>query len=497
MKSILGKILFVLFFSLQLFASSIHVSVSSPVIYKGDTVSLTITIKGDSYTFPNITQIGGYNILGVSSSSSTTIINGDVSKSVSKIYTFKPLKSVIIPSYKIKIDGKTYQTKQIKIDVIKPSKSKNGDDFVINLNVKDKNLKVGQSTRLTIIFKHKLDAKANKINLDEPKIEHFWVKRLQNEDKKYAQGEYIVQEFVYKITAQKAGQFHIDQIEAQIGHLVQNRQNGFMNAPFFNDPFFSSITAQIKWDKIYSNSLDLDVKPLPQNIEIYGDFSLDASVNKKTIYVNKPVNLTISIKGSGNIDDIKKFELNIPQAIVYSDEPKIINNQFTQKIAIIASNDFMIPSIKFKYFDKNTQTIKTLKTKEIKIKVSGAKDQNQIKLEKNDIVKKQVVKKSKTSKKGAILTQTQTKYLIVGIVLLVVLFLIYYYFKNRKLKPKKPKHITVQIQKAKTDQELYNILLPYAKDDKVVANILELLERNIYKNENNKINKQELYDLFL
>jgi len=194
MKSILGKILFVLFFSLQLFASSIHVSVSSPVIYKGDTVSLTITIKGDSYTFPNITQIGGYNILGVSSSSSTTIINGDVSKSVSKIYTFKPLKSVIIPSYKIKIDGKTYQTKQIKIDVIKPSKSKNGDDFVINLNLKDKNLKVGQSTRLTIIFKHKLDAKANKINLDEPKIEHFWVKRLQNEDKKYAQGEYIVQD---------------------------------------------------------------------------------------------------------------------------------------------------------------------------------------------------------------------------------------------------------------------------------------------------------------
>ncbi len=126
----------------------------------------------------------------------------------------------------------------------------------------------------------------------------------------------------------------------------------------FDDPFFNSFVSNINWKKIYSNSLTINVRPLPNGLELYGDFKISASVDKKRVHTNKPVNLTIRVEGEGNIDDIKKFELNLDNAVIYSDEPKIksklINGkyygEFTQKIAIIADNNFTIPPFKHKVF---------------------------------------------------------------------------------------------------------------------------------------------------
>ena len=500
MKSILGKIAIFLSLLLKLFGNGVSVDVSSPIIYKGDILQYTITIEGGKYKFPNITQIAGYDILGISTSSSTTIINGDITKKVSKIYTLKPLKSITIPTYTINIDGKTYYTKELKVKVIKPTKSKKGDDFVIELKSDNTKLKVGQSTKLHIIFKQKIGSKADKLKINEPILKDFWVKRLPNEDKKFAQSEYIVQEFIYKIRAKKAGKFTIDTIEGDIGYIVKNRQNNSLfNDPFFNDPFFSSIQSQIKWKKIYSNSLNIEVEELPQNIEIFGDYKLKVYVDKKEVYANKPINLTIDIQGNGNIDDIKKFEINIPQAIAYSDEPKITDNQFIQKIAIIANNDFTIPSISFKYFDKHTQKIKILKSNLIKIKVKGSKKE-EVKIEKiNNISSiKNTTSKSviKNQDNAMIITKQQLKY-IFGIIaiILIILSIIYIYKKIKQ--SKKQSNIIIRIKKAKTDKELYEVLLPYAKDNKTITEILEKLERNIYKNEKIQINKQQLYDIFL
>jgi len=38
--------------------------------------------------------------------------------------------------------------------------------------------------------------------------------------------------------------------------------------------------------------------------------------------------------------------------------------------------------------------------------------------------------------------------------------------------------------------------LPYSKKDKIIANELDLLEENIYRNGNNKIDREELMEVF-
>ncbi|MEA3314428.1 MAG: BatD family protein, partial [Campylobacterota bacterium] len=251
MKQNLGKIIILLLITINIFASGVEVILDRPAIYKGDKVSFTIKASGSDVEFPNIKNIDGYSIDGVSKSSSTSIINGDISKSISQRYTFSPLESVVIPSFTIEIDGKEYKTKAKKVSVLKATQSKKGDDFIVELSTDKNKLYVGESTILNIAFKQKLNAKADKLNLNKPELSDFWMKKIKDSDQ-YNDGEYIVQTFKYLIFPQKDGNLTINSIQADIGKIVRDR-----NSAMFNDPFFNSFSNQIRWAKIYSNSLNI------------------------------------------------------------------------------------------------------------------------------------------------------------------------------------------------------------------------------------------------
>jgi len=357
---------------------------------------------------------------------------------------------------------------------------------------------VGEPVKLDIIFKQRRDAKADRLNITPPQLQDFWAKEIRGQ-REHLEGNYIVQSKSFLLFPQKEGNFTIPAIEADVGTYVQNQSND----PFLNDPFFVTFNRQISWKRLFSNKVNLSVKPLPDNLEVYGDFTMSANVDKREVLANKPVNLTIKIKGSGNFDDIQKFNLNIPDAIVYADEPKVSTRiigdrqvgEFTQKIAIIADRNYTIPAVEFSYFDAKTKTKKTIKSAPIKITVKGG-----------------TVSKSTSSKieeapslKGNNQTQTQkvvvkedskTKYIYLLIGLILGSFITFMALKINFKKPKKEQEITKQISKAKDDKELYKILLPYAKEHEYLKEILEKLEENIYKNGKNSINKNDIIDYF-
>ena len=496
-KKILGSISLLLL-TINLFAN-VDVSLSSPAVYRGDIVNYTISADGTNIDFPKIREIDKYPIIGTSSAQSINIINGTTTRTISKTYSFRPDKSLTIPSFTLKVDGKEYKTKELKVEVLKPQASRYGEPFILEMRLNKKEAFVGEPIELTISFKRKLNAHLDKLQLSEPKLDNFWVKkvdRVENGSEK----DYIFEKRYYQIFPQKAGEFKIPPIEALIG-IVQNSGGAF------NDPFFSSFIQDLDWHKIYSNDLNLTVHPLPDNLELYGSYKIDARVDKTKVYANKPVNLTITIDGKGNIDDIKKFNPTIEGAIVYADEPKIssrlINKTyqgtFTQKIAIIADSNFTIPSMELKYFDKDRKKVKTIKTKPIKIEVIGG----------DKSISKSSIEVSPSSKIEAPKVQTITKtkivkvkekayikyiFLAVGFILGAGGVLSFYLIKNRVTK--RESDIVKAIKKAKSDRELFNILLPYAKKDKIISNALNRLEENIYKSGKNRIDREELMEVF-
>jgi len=493
-------LLLILFLNVIAFAN-VKVSLSSPTVYEGDVVNFIITVEGENTQFPTIREIGGYSIIGTSSSQSIRMINTTVTRTISKTYSFKPLKSTTIPSFEVSTNNQQFQTKVLEVNVIKPTASKHGSDFVLQLALDKNESYVGEALMLSISFKAKHNAHADQVQLGEPKLEDFWVKKTDNVEHSN-EGNYVVQTIKYQLFPQKSGLYNIPLLEALVGK-IEKRQRG---NGFFNDPFFNSINQQLSWKKVYSNALKLNVKPLPNGLELYGNYQIKATADKTKVQANKPINLTISVKGEGNIDDVKKFTIDINNVILYADEPKIdsqlIHNiyqgTFQQKIALISDRNFTIPPLELNYFDKATKTVKTVKTQPIDIEVIGGNSSTVNQLSSLEVSPSQIIE-STPKVESKIIIKTEDAYikylfLLVGFILGISLILIINYVRNRSSKTEPD--IIKTIRKAKNDQVLFKILLPYAKKDKVISNILNQLEENLYRKGTHKIEKEDLLEVF-
>lgn len=507
MKNNLGKIFILCIFFINALLADVKLTVNSPAIYAGEMASFTITSDGDDIKFPTINSIDSYNIEGTSSSSSTTIINGNYSKKISRTYSFSPTKDVTIPSFEIKVDGKTYKTDTQKISVVQPSASKDGENFVIEVKADKQEVKVGESINLTVFFKYKLDSRIDKLQISEPKLENFWIKKVDDVEKT-SEKNYIVFKQKYILFPQKSGEYDFSSLEADIGKIVKEKiPNEMLDDPllrnsFFRDSFFDSVTNKLSWQKIYSNNLHISVKPLPNNLELFGDYSISSTVDKTTVDANQPINLTISITGKGNIDDIQKYNITIPNVISYAEEPKIestfqtneYGGNFTQKIAFVAQSDYTIPKIELTYFNKDTNQVKTIYSEPINIKVINNNPNNSaVKIETSNNTP---IVSNNNKETPTIKEDNYINYIILTFIFLVVILALVLLFKNKKTDKKVEKDIVQAIKKAKNDKELFELLLPYNKRNQIITNTLNKLEENLYKKTNHKINKNELMNFF-
>jgi hypothetical protein len=515
MNKIPGKwIVLLLLTGMTLFAGSVTATLDKEEIYKGDSAKLTITAEGDDVTFPVITKIGGATVLGTSTAQQTTIVNGAVTQTRSKSYIFAPQKTTKIPPFSVKVDGQVYKTDPLTVRVVKPTAAKAGAPFILQMALDKHNVHVGESVRLDLKFKQKRGVKADKIEITPPALQNFWVKEIKGA-KQTLEGDYIVQTYSYLLFPQKPGDYTIPSVAANIGIRVKRRSSlGGFSDPFFDDPFFNSFVSSIEWKKVYSNEEKLHVDPLPDNLEVYGDFTIDAKVDKTEVAANKPVNLTITIKGEGNVDDIQKFELDIPDAVVYADEPKITSSlvngkyagTFTQKIAIVSDHDYTIPPIAFTYFDAKTQQKVTKKREPIKIKVKGGTSAQRAASQAPKVETSQTLQKEIEAAKepGSSASKTVTKevdsgakylYLLGG--LLLGSALTYFFLTANPLARRgEERAVTKLIKRAKSDKELYNLLLPYAKEGDYIQEVLQKLEENLYKGAHHKIDRNEIIDFF-
>ncbi|GAB6046172.1 hypothetical protein JCM11957_17710 [Caminibacter profundus] len=437
-----------------LFATNLKIQVNKTKIMKNEELIITIIAKGKNIVFPNPTKIAGYNVVGTSINNNIMIINGEVKESISKTFIIVPDKNITIPSFNVKIDGKIYKTKPIKITVITPKQTKG--DFELDLNISKKRLYLGESAILSITFKQTKDIGSLKII--EPKIDGFLIKPLSKETKNNIKYKFL-------IIPQKAGNYKIGPVSAQIGKIVKEK--------LFGDPFFT--ITNMKYKTIYSNSLEIEVMPIPKG-SIFGDFNITLNT-KNVVLSNKPNIANLKITGCGDFIDMPNFSLNIQNATVYNSKPSlkvnIINNKFCgiyeQNFTIISDTNYTIPSFTLKKFNGTT---KTISTKPVKVYVIGT-------------VKKSKTKEKDIQKNDVIVTKKENYNILFFIIGIVIGSIGTYLLLNLK---KKEKDIYSKIKSA-NQKELFNLLIPYSNDE-YIKETLKKLEENIYKNYNHKIDKK-------
>ncbi len=446
----------------------------------GEGVTFNISVSGDDVEFPNILDIEGFVVQKAGTSSQTTIINSRRKQKITKSYIFYPTSNITIPSFKVKIDGKIEETKAQNIFVKKVSKTKsNMFDLIIEVDKTD--VYVGEELVLTMTFKYKKDLTIYDLKFTQPSFDNFWSKPLQG-DKQVQDNLYIVQKLKFLLFAQKAGTLDINRLNIDVVVPDLNARN----------TFFGQAT---KSKKIYSNNLKINVKPLPQNINLIGDFTIKTKIDKNTVNFGEAVSFQLEIEGRGNIDDLEEYKLNIPNATIYDNPSEknfnIKNNQYggiyKKSYSIVADSDFTIPVITLKYFDKQQQKIKTVKSQQYKIKVNGVKVEKQ-KLNVQDIKVGELNQKVETKTVTKVIETSDNEkiiYYILGFISALIIFIIYIILNNRKRK-QEDIPLFKSIKKCATQNELLKKLSPY-------INIEENLDKIIYElDSSNKVDLKQI-----
>lgn len=390
-------VIVVCFFTAVVYASKFEMysSVNKTAVALNETLQLTISIKGDSKSLPyfSVPTLKDFNTYGSSQSKSMSIVNGQITNTVSYIYTLSPKKEgeYEIPSFKLDYNGETYETEPIKITV---SQAKTVSSVSVQQTQIPQQKQSSQvynfDTSKAVFVESKVDKKTAYINekiiytfsfytsvnlLSNPSyqppsfIGFFTGNTTHNNYRIQINGrDYIVTEVSTEIYPQQEGNIKIDK-----STLVVSIEDFSKNY----DDFFASFFRRSKSVELVTDEINVKVLKVPQNISMVGNFKMSATVDKKDKKENEPFDLKITISGDGNIKTIQEPEIMLSDNLKkYETSEKIIKQgeketgkEFTTLIMPLSAGEGEIKILSQKYFDMQTKQIKNLPAKNIKVNV--------------------------------------------------------------------------------------------------------------------------------
>lgn len=153
-----------------------------------------------------------------------------------------------------------------------------------------------------------------------------------------------------------------------------------------NSPFWGRMnTMRAKDFQLSANELSLKVKPLPNSrnddkTDIVGHFDISAQTNKSEVNAGRPVTITITVSGNGNLHHIEKDDIDVDFPAAWDQMyPKVYQNISAKGNLVSGSKTFRytfvphdageyyIPAAKLTYYDDESMTYKTISTQDLRI----------------------------------------------------------------------------------------------------------------------------------
>ena len=402
--------LFYLFlFSSITFAQSFVATVDNNKVAENDRFQLEFTFEGKNLNGLknfNPPSLKDFRVLsGPNQSTSMQIINGVSSSSLTLSYILMPntTGSFTIGSASILSEGQTYTTSPIKITVVKGSqkpKDENNSSGVSNQEIAenlfirasiDKN-KVYQGEQVTITYKlyTRLNIAAQ-MSVDKlPQYQGFWAEELETA-RNISFGNEVIDGKQYKVGLLKrvalfpsqSGKLEVTPFELTIPIQIQKKKNpNNVWDDFFGDPFGRS---EIVEYPAKSNTLKVDVIPLPDNNKptsfrgAVGNFNFSASIDKQKTKTNEPITLKFDISGTGNLKLLELPSFELPNGFEKYDPKTDEQINRSGKISGTKKAEYLlipriagareIPAIEFSYFDPETKSYKTIRSKSFNVEI--------------------------------------------------------------------------------------------------------------------------------
>lgn len=439
-------------------------------LFVGERASLTIVLEGEGVDArrgvdpPEVEPFFEImNQIGPQVRTSMEIINGKFTStsSWSLTYILKAKRAGIfqIPEIAQRVGDKVYRTKPIVVEIVEPpelqSKEEEGwsppQDPYLEVKVDKPEVFVGEQIVVTWylyysggIYNLKLGSRPA---LTDFKAEEMETAKQLNPQIKIFNGTSYNVAFI-----QSMALFPLLSGKATIGPMeliygVPSSQRDFFGGRIMHERSLSSSPVSI-------TVLPLPEQGKPDNFHgAVGQYSIEAALENKAVRAQDSISLSVTVKGTGNIEFIKAPDLKFPASIeVYPPESetektvssgKLIGGKIFKYILVPQKQgDFNLPGAALTYFDPSQAQYVTIETPELHLHVEQAiqraagpvaispdMSREEIKLIKSDL---RYIKQDKTSLKqqGQYLAASKI-YLAFHAVPLLALAAAYYTRKRR------------------------------------------------------------------
>ncbi|MBL0060493.1 MAG: protein BatD [bacterium] len=370
---------------------------SSTSVQVGENIEVTFTFTGAATGVPTPlpTDLTNLDLVGgPSTSTQTSIVNGQVSSQKSFTYYFRaktPGKAVIGP-VQANIRGRNYTTSPIQISVAAGEKARSGQREEVFIQVLPDKREAYVGEQIVLTYKLYFSTSVYSPEFKEmPKSPGFWTEEFDMPSQLVPRDEVVDGQSYKSVVVRKvalfattAGDLTVEPLTAVV--QVERRQNsrGRANDPF-NDPFFS-IGRRREAVEVSCRTLNLSIKPLPESGKPIGDlavgkFSLSSRLDKSECETNDAITLTILVRGTGNIKTIPRPQVTIsPDFEAFdpktSDQikrgPDRISGSKTFEYVLIprASGTQVIPEIRLPYFDPDAGSYEVARTAPLTLNVA-------------------------------------------------------------------------------------------------------------------------------
>ncbi len=377
----------------------------------GQQFRLTYTINTQDVSGFRIGQVpDAFDILmgpSTSQQSSYQIINGKASQSSSITYTYilsaTKNGTFTIPAATIQVDGNQVTSNSVKIVVSGQAQSNSGNgrrqqqpqmrdagtaisgsDLFIRVSANKKH--VVEQEPILLTYKVYTLVDLTQLEGKMPDLKGFHTQEVPLPQQK----SFSVEQFngrpyrtvtwsQYVMFPQITGKLEIPSITFN-GIVVQRNRNV---DPF--EAFFNGGAGYIEVKKaIKAPGVEIQVDPLPARPVNFsggvGKFNISATLDKKEVKANEPINMRVVVSGVGNLKLIKEPVVEFPKDFD-SYDPKLTDKTKLTVKGVEGSmvydfltvprhqGDFEIPAIEFVYYDTAAKGYKTVKTEPFKIHV--------------------------------------------------------------------------------------------------------------------------------
>ena len=349
-----------------------------------DRILLTVQVNAQPDSQPTLPPMDDFRVVGSSSASQISIVNGVTTASFAYRYQLQPVEagSFRIDPINVVIDGVSYQTNAITVEVeqgtnpspddivdeIIPPGDLAGQDFYVEAEIDNAAPVVGQQVLYIFRFYQAVEL-LGRPSYTPPDFVGFW----NQQESQQTQTLSNVEDRTYRITSLVSPLFPTIGGERTIEPAKFNLPDRRV---------------------LLTEPVEINVQPLPEPAPddftgAVGQYEISAEIDTANVAVNDAITWRVRVAGIGNIDTLP--EPNWPEMDGWRifDDKSVVNTEFAN--GIIGGNriyerilipgeagEFILPALTYTFYDPNVGEYRTAVTQEFPIIVRDGGDSAEI-----------------------------------------------------------------------------------------------------------------------